>query len=362
MRGKEGDPRAQRRVRVPRWVVALAVLAVALGILYVIFGLSIVQASIQGLVVGSIYVLGASGLSLTYGVKKFANFAHGDLMTVGAYIALLVTTDAGLSIVVGFLVAAIGVALLGMFLELAIFRRLEGRGEVAPLIASVGVALVIENVLNLFFGGGLQYLPISIPQDFSLGSTGLHLNAVKGIATGLIAVGLMVFLHVLLKRTTLGKAMRACSDDLDLARASGINTRNIILWTWALSGAFAAVAGILLAVLVNVFPLLGFNVLLFIFAAVIIGGIGSPSGALIGGFLVGLIQVVSDVPLNALAQAGILRGGVAYEPAAAFLVMIVVLLILPDGIMGTRKTRNFLRYWKLRIQLWIGLWRTPEGE
>ncbi len=347
MRGQEEASRARPGPRVPRWVIALAMLAAALGVLYAIFGITVLQAAIQGLVVGSIYVLGASGLSLTYGVKKFANFAHGDLMTAGAYIAFVATVYAGQSIIVGFLWAALGVAGLGMLLELAIFRKLEGRGEVAPLIASVGVALVLENVISLLFGTSLLYLPIAIPQDFNLGNTGLHLNAVKGIATGAIAVGLMLFLHVLLRHTTLGKAMRACSDDMDLARASGINTRNIVLWTWALSGSFAAVAGVLLGIIVNLVPLLGFHVLLFIFAAVIIGGIGSPSGALIGGFLVGLIQVVSDVPLAWLANQGILLGGVAYEPAVAFLVMILVLLVLPDGIMGTR--RPSVR-WRTRLR------------
>ena len=231
MGGKEDISRARGRLRVPRWTIALAMITVAVGILYGIFGLPVLQAAIQGLVVGSIYVLGASGLSLTYGVKKFANFAHGDLMTVGAYIALVVTVYAGQSILWGFVWAAIGVALLGMFLELVIFRKLDGRGEVAPLIASVGVALVIENAVSLMFGTSLLYLPVQIPQDFSLGDTGLHLNAVKGIATAAVAVALMVFLHVLLKHSTLGKAMRACSDDLDLARASGITTRNVVLWT-----------------------------------------------------------------------------------------------------------------------------------
>ncbi len=347
MRGMEESSRTRLGFRIPRWAVALVVFALAIVILYGIFGLPIIQAAIQGLVVGSIYVLGASGLSLTYGVKKFANFAHGDLMTVGAYVALVVTVTFQESIILGFIWAAIVVAVLGMGLEILVFRRLDGRGEVAPLIASVGIALILENVLSLLFGTSLLYLPVPIPQDFALGDTGLHLNAIKGVATGVIAVALMVFLHVLLKYTTLGKAMRACSDDLDLARASGVNTHHVILWTWALSGAFAAVAGVLLAIIVNIVPLLGFHVLLFVFAAVIIGGVGSPSGALIGGFMVGTIQVVSDVPLAWLANQGILLGGVAYEPAVAFIVMILVLLFLPDGIMGAR--RPSLR-WRARIR------------
>src|SRR5207247_6996564 len=125
--------------------------------------------------------------------------------------------------------------------------------------------------------------------------TRLSCNVVKQGVTLAVAVVLIVFLHVILRYTTLGKAMRACSDDTDLARTSGIRVRNVILWTWAISGAFAAVAGVLLAVIVNVFPLLGFFVLLFIFAAVIVGGIGSPYGAMLGGLIIGVVQKMSNV-------------------------------------------------------------------
>ena len=140
----------------------------------------------------------------------------------------------------------------------------------------------------------------------------------------------------MLKYTTLGKAMRACADNLDLARTSGINPRNVILWTWIISGSFAAVAGVLLAVIVNVYPLLGFFVLLFIFAAVIIGGIGSPYGAMIGGLIIGVVQKLSNVVFGAL-QGRVLEGGSEYEPVGAFVVMILVLLFMPEGIMGVRR-------------------------
>ncbi len=208
-----------------------------------------------------------------------------------------------------------------------------------------------------------------------------------------MAVVLIVFLHVMLRYTTLGKAMRACSDDMDLARTSGIKVRNVILWTWAISGAFAAVAGVLLAVIVNVFPLLGFFVLLFIFAAVIVGGIGSPYGAMLGGLIIGVVQKMSNVVfgqiqnqpiplsfvlaavllamglfgalitaerrlrLGFLSIAGIgfgmvlatsifgwspfgairIEGGAEYESVGAFLVMIVFLLLMPEGIMGAHR-------------------------
>src|SRR2546430_3036374 len=143
------------RFAIPRWAVAILVLIAAIVILWAIFvyyggrrleaGRPILQAVIQGLVVGSIYVLGASGLSLTYGIKKFANFSHGDMMTVGAYVAFALTDPVegfGQPLILGVIAAILAVAFLGIFLELAIFRRLERREPVAALIASVGVALV----------------------------------------------------------------------------------------------------------------------------------------------------------------------------------------------------------------------------
>lgn len=324
--------------RIPGWAIALLLLVAATALLASVLGRSAVQGAIQGVVVGSIYVLGASGLSLTYGIKGFANFAHGDLMTVGAYVAFTVNVLQGQDILWGIVLSIMTVAFLAMFLELSVFRRLEGR-PVAALIASVGISLVLQNALAGIFLPDVRYLNVGIPPDFPIGDTGLSFNAVKGGLTLAVSIFLIAFLHVLLKYTTLGKAMRACADDLDLARTSGINTRNVILWTWAIAGAFAAVAGVLLAVIVNVFPLLGFFVLLFIFAAVIIGGIGSPYGAMIGGLVVGVVQKLSNVTFSALKEANVLEGGAAYEPAGAFLVMIVVLLIKPEGIMGTRRHR-----------------------
>src|SRR3989442_1859128 len=338
------------RFAIPRWAVAILVLIAAIVILWAIFvyyggrrleaGRPILQAVIQGLVVGSIYVLGASGLSLTYGIKKFANFSHGDMMTVGAYAAFTMNVIFAQNIFVGVAFAVLTLALLGVFLELAIFRQLEGRGPVSALIASVGVSLVLQNVLSAIFTTNVQYLGVTPPSDIPLLNTGLPFNLVKGGVTLLVSSALILFLHVLLKYTTLGKAMRACADDLDLARSSGVNTRNVILWTWGISGALAAVAGVLVGVITFLTPFAGFFLLLFIFAAVIIGGIGNPYGAMLGGLIVGIVQKLSSVVLTALQARRIVEGGAAYEPAGAFLVMIFVLLLKPEGIMGARQFRR----------------------
>lgn len=333
--------------RLPTWVLVLAYLLAAIAWMGVFLGKIALQGAIQGLVVGSIYVLGASGLSLTYGIKKFANFAHGDFMTTGAYAAFAINVGLGWNIAWGVVAAILTVALLAIFLELSVFRRLDGR-PVAALIASVGIALVIQNVISAIFLPDVQKLNVSIPQDFAIGGTGLTFNAVKGGVTLGVSIFFIAFLHVMLKYTTLGKAMRACADDLDLARTSGINVRNVILWTWVIAGAFAAVAGVLLAILVNVFPYLGSFVLLFIFAAVIIGGIGSPYGAMLGGLIVGVVQKLSGVLFGAMHDAGLLEGGAAYEPAGAFIIMIAVLLLRPEGIMGARGDRAGRRLLSLR--------------
>src|SRR3990170_7948349 len=151
--------------RIPWWAIHIGTIVAVIAAMGAAFGGIALQFAIQGIVVGSIYVLGASGLSLTYGIKKFANFAHGDLMTVGAYVAFTLNVAAGQHILAGVVFAILAVALLGIFLELSIFRRLEGRAPVAALIASVGVSLVLQNVLAAIFTGNVQYLNVGVPRD-----------------------------------------------------------------------------------------------------------------------------------------------------------------------------------------------------
>lgn len=326
--------------RWPWWVTVPILFAIAVLALYVwLPGPSkpvVVQDLLEGVVIGSIYVLGASGLTLTYGVKKFANFAHGDMMTVGAYVAYFFTVSLGASLILGFVYAMLFVALVGILLEILIFHWLEKRGDIAALIASVGVSLILQNCVQVIFLSTVHTMNFQIPQDVPLGGTGLSISWFKA-AIILIAVSLMVFLHVLLKYTTLGKAMRACADDIDLARASGINTFNVIVWTWGISGGLAGIAGVLLALEVYVSPYVGFFILLFIFAAVIVGGIGSPYGAMIGGLLIGIVQTLSGTFFGQLTNMGLLQNGASYDSAGAFLVLIAVLLLKPEGIMGRRR-------------------------
>lgn len=325
---------------------ALAFLAVgavtaALGGVY---GLGILSYLIVGFRVGAIYVLGATGLTLVYSVRKFANFAHGDIMTFGAYMAYLVNVGWRMNILWGFGFAVVLAALAGIAMEILVFRRLANRGPVQNLVASIGVTLVLQNAVKVAFGTEIHTYNLLPVQDIPLlrlsPTQFVSINLVRDVLPIVVSLALIVALHLLLTRTTLGKAMRATSDNPDLARASGIKTRNVILWTWAISGGMAAVAGALLAIVTDVRTSLGFDVLLFLFASAIIGGIGSAYGAMVGGFLVGIAQQLGVAFLAWLGRPEVLHidQATAYSPVVAFVIMIVVLILRPEGLGGGRVT------------------------
>jgi branched-chain amino acid transport system permease protein/neutral amino acid transport system permease protein len=305
-----------------------------------IYGFGIFQFLINGIVVGSIYVLGATGLSLIFGIRKFANFAHGELMTFGAYMALFInaTRYMALDILWGFIFAIVTTAIVAMILELVVFRKLAGRGPVPALVASIGVAIFLQNLVAAIFGTTITTYNLQVSVNIVVvtidGQPVLTIPPIKGIAVLIVSSLLTLGLHLLLSATTLGKAMRATADNADLARASGINVRNVILWTWAIGGALAAVAGVLLGVVLDVRTTLGFSVLLFVFAAVIVGGLGSPYGAMLGGLVVGIGEELSVALLAWLGRPSVigLTYATAYKPVAAFLIMILVLLLRPEGL------------------------------
>ena len=301
------------------------------------------QFLINGFVVGSIFILGATGLSLVFGIRKFANFSHGEMMSFGAYMAWIANTIWLVDILVGFVLAVLATALLGIVLELLVFRQLADKGPVSALVASIGITIFLQNLISAIFGTSVQGYNLRVAINYVLlrdntGAPILSINPIKGVATLVVASVLILFLHLLLSRTTLGKSMRATADNPDLARASGIRTRNVVLWTWAIAGGMAAIAGVLLGIVKDIRPTMGFDILLFVFAAVIIGGLGSPYGAMIGGLIVGIAGELSTAFLSWLGRPNVLglEQPQAYSPAAAFAILILVLLLRPNGIAGGR--------------------------
>jgi branched-chain amino acid transport system permease protein len=294
----------------------------------------------NGVVLGATIGLGAVGLTLTYSILGFANFAHGELITAGAYTALtllwLATAAAGwglgqwgalsfgwpfVLLLLGAMAASAGLAL---GLEAALFRPLRRRGTMIGLvIASFGAALALRSLVA--FGWGPE--PLYLSTEIALAREvlpGVRVTADQLFVVALTAT-LMAGLHLLLTRTTLGRAMRAMSENPALLAVTGIEPAAVARWTCAIGGGLAAVAGVLIGLTVQVRPLLGFELLLPLFAAVILGGVGSVWGALAGSLVVGLAEALA-VPLI----------GGEYRAAVAFLVLIAVLVLRPAGLGGAR--------------------------
>src|SRR5437667_5966018 len=314
-----------RRQLIQAGVVAVIAVAVVAGLAFV-FGIIILQYAMGGLVVSSIVIVAAIGLTVLYGIRGFANFAYGDLMTLGAYLALLLSLN-GLSLIWGAIVSFLVLAVVGVLLEVVIFARLEGRGPVPPIVASVGVGLIIQNGVRAVAGTQEWLYPVPASQDIVL-IPGVGLHPVRGFLTLGVGLTLVFSAHGLLKYTNLGKAMRATADNLELAKATGIDTKLVTYAAWAVSCSFASTAGVLLGLIGVVSPVIGFNVLLLVFAAVIVGGIGSPYGAVLGGLVIGLSQEMSVPLLLGLGASS------AYKVAIPFIVMIAVLILRPWGIAG----------------------------
>src|SRR2546426_360246 len=326
-------PRFRRQV-LRAIIVAVIFLAFLAG-LAALFGISILQYTLAGFRLSSIVIVAAIGLTVIYGIRGFANFAYGDLMTLGAYVALFVNMNLALSLIWGAIVSFLALAIVGILLEVLVFARLEGRGPVPPIVASVGVGLIIQNGIN--WGGTTQQWIFRLPAiSASPIVPGIGFHWIRDFGTFVVGIGFVVSVHILLTYTNLGKAMRATADNLELAKATGINTKRVTYAAWALSCSFASTAGILLGLIGVLSPTMGFNVLLLIFAAVIVGGIGSPYGAVLGGLVIGLSQEMSVPLLIWLERPDVLHleHSTAYKVAIPFIVMIGVLIFRPWGIAG----------------------------
>lgn len=284
--------------------------------------MEILQLLVYGIVLGSIITLGAIGVSMVFGILRFAHFAHGDLMTLGAYLAFVFVVTAGLPMPVAFLFAAIGTALAAVVLDQTLYRRLRRSSPVILLISSFGVALILRSAIQLIWGPStLVYESgIQLPVTFAgLRFKEEHFWIVGG------AIVLVTALHVFLKYTTMGKAMRAVADNVDLARVTGIDTERVVIWTWIIAGVMAAAAGIFLAMDTRLHPTMGWRILLSVFAAVILGGIGRPYGAIAGGMVIGISEEMSTLFINP-----------SYKAAVSFAILVGMLIVRPTGLFGGR--------------------------
>ncbi|MFM2314788.1 MAG: high-affinity branched-chain amino acid transport permease protein [Cyanobacteriota bacterium] len=277
------------------------------------------QLLINGIAIGSILSLAAIGLTLTYGILKLSNFAHGDFMTLGAYLTWL-TNSSGLNIWLSMVISAVGTIIAMLIAEYLLWKPMRDRraSDTTLIIISIGLALFVRNGILFFYGGSNQQYLLPVVRALEFGD--LRVAYYRIVVVGL-AIAAIIALHLILKNTKIGKAMRAVADNIDLARVSGINVERVVLWTWIITGTLTAFAGAMYGLIAVVRPNMGWFLILPMFASVILGGIGNVYGAIAGAFIIGIAQELS-VPLL----------GSEYKLGVALAIMILILLVRPQGL------------------------------
>ncbi|MBF0249043.1 MAG: branched-chain amino acid ABC transporter permease [Alphaproteobacteria bacterium] len=282
----------------------------------------VLQMLVYGLVLGSILTLGAIGVSMLFGILRFAHFAHGDMMTFGAYIALSFVTGLGFPVFGALPFAIVVTVALAIAIDRLVYRRLRRTQPVILLISSFGIAMALRALIQMIWGPGNHALQKGIQIPYRVLGVAIkpdHITIVVGAAV------LVVALHLFLHRTKLGKAMRAMADNPDLAAITGIDNERVIAWTWGIGASLAATAGVFLALDTHLNPMTGWHVLLMVFAATILGGIGKVYGAILGGLVIGVAVEMSTLMIEP-----------AYKPAVAFAIMVAMLVARPQGLLGGR--------------------------
>lgn len=281
------------------------------------------QLLMNGLIAGSTYGLVAVGFSLIYSVGRFFHFAHAAVIICAGYSVLFLTADLHVPLSLSITLSIIVSALIGMLMEITIYRQLRKlrASSVMLLLASLGIYIVVQNMISMKFGDDVQALSAYAPTS--------AIVILKSRITRLQAIIVLVnmFLYaitgLLILRTRTGRIIRAVANDMELACVAGVNTDHVILLVFALGSALAAVAGILIAYDTNLTPTMGFNALLMGVVAVVVGGIGSVPGAILGGLLVGLSQ-----------HLGVWKLPTQWQDAIVFLILIFFLFLRPQGFLG----------------------------
>ncbi len=294
----------------------------------------------DGVVMGALIALGAAGVTLTYSILRFANFAHGEFIAWGTYMTLAIVAafsvivgpvqsiDAlsfGWQVIAAGVIAALLTGLFALALDYVLFSRLRNRGDaIVMVMASFGASMALRSLLEFFFTSRPQYFSRDIQMALPMG-LGIRLTPDQIFLLVMTAV-IVIATERFITLSPAGRAMRAVSENPVLARVAGVDVGRVIRATWMLGGALACAAGVMLGLTVQIRPFMGFDLLLPLFAAAILGGIGSVPGAVLGGLIVGISE-----------SLGVQIVGADYRAAIAFLILIAVLLLKPAGIFGRRE-------------------------
>lgn len=278
---------------------------------------------IGGLGLGSVYAIIALGYSMVYGIAKMLNFAHGDVIMVGAFVAYFAMSSYGLPAIVAVILSVFVCTILGVVIERLAYKPLRGASSLSVLITAIGVSYFLQNAAMLLWGTDTKIFPTVLSGSLSIGALSIPYLTLITIVT---CICIMVVLTLFINKTKTGRAMRACSEDKGAASLMGINVNQIISITFAIGSGLAAIAAVLLcATYPSVYPTLGSMPGIKAFTAAVFGGIGSIPGAFLGGLLLGVIEN--------LARAYI---STQLSDAIVFVVLIIVLLIKPTGLLGKK--------------------------
>jgi branched-chain amino acid transport system permease protein len=280
------------------------------------------QLLVDGIVAGLLLALPALALSLSYSVLRFANYAVGSYLTCGAYLVYMGNVTFGMPLWLAASVGTIVFALIAVAIDWLAYRPLRDRSPVTLLVASMGVAIALENVVRFFAGNSPRAYDVAVARPIRFGHVRLNHEQLTILITVIVA---LVVVWLVFRFTRLGRMMRAVADNPDLAAARGITRSHVVAWVWLIAGALVAVSGVLVGLDANVEPQMGWTYLLPVFTAAILGGIAYPMAAVAGALTLGIADELATLVMP-----------VHYRMIATFILMVALLLLRPWGLFGTR--------------------------
>jgi len=304
--------------------------------------MALTQVFINSIVRASELALLSLGLTIVYDILRFANFAHTEYAVIGVYLAFFLNVSLGLHILPAAIIASLATGIFSIFVDKLVFKKMRGYSGIIIMVTSMGVSIAFRNTIRAIWGATAQNYSLALQKPIVTDYFRITALQIWIIVVGFSA---MVIFHLLLHHTTLGKAMRASSDNPELSQACGINIEKIITWVWFIAITFASLGGILIGMETYILPYMGFAIIIPVFCATIMGGIGNPYGAMLGALVLSFAENFG-LYINfgkILSLGGILNFNkdlfipTGYKQAISFVMLILVLLIRPRGILGKKK-------------------------